>query len=45
MTHYYKLNDNLFTDTPDVDATRAGFGRGLKIAGEDNENVVALCAD
>lgn len=45
MTHYYKLNDNLFTDTPDVDATRAGFGRGLKLAGEDNENVVALCAD
>lgn len=25
--------------------TRKGFGRGLKTAGEQNENVVALCAD
>lgn len=27
------------------DATRAGFGRGLVKAGENDENVVALCAD
>lgn len=27
------------------DATRSGFGRGLKKAGELDENVVALCAD
>jgi transketolase len=28
-----------------LDPTRAGFGRGLKAAGEANEAVVALCAD
>lgn len=28
-----------------TEPTRKGFGRGLKIAGEQNENVVALCAD
>ena len=27
------------------DSTRAGFGRGLVTAGENNENVVGLCAD
>ena len=27
------------------DSTRAGFGRGLVVAGENDENVVALCAD
>ena len=26
-------------------ATRVGFGEGLLLAGKDNENVVALCAD
>lgn len=28
-----------------MEPIRKGFGRGLKIAGEQNENVVALCAD
>lgn len=41
----YPLNDKIYTDTPDVEPTRAGFGRGLKAAGEANPNVVGLCAD
>ena len=41
----YSLNENLYTDTPDVEPTRAGFGRGLKAAGERYPNVVGLCAD
>lgn len=41
----YELNKNIYTDTPDVEPTRMGFGRGLKVAGEKNENVVGLCAD
>lgn len=45
MTKHYPLNENLYTDTPDVEPTRAGFGRGLKRAGESNPNVVAICAD
>lgn len=41
----YPMNNNLFSDTPDLEPIRAGFGRGLRAAGEANENVVALCAD
>lgn len=41
----YTLNDKLFSDTPDVEPTRAGFGRGLKIAGDEDERIVGLCAD
>lgn len=41
----YPLHDKILTDTPDVEPTRAGFGRGLKLAGEKNQNVVGLCAD
>lgn len=41
----YPLNDKIYTDTPDVEPTRTGFGRGLKAAGETNPNVVGLCAD
>ncbi len=41
----YPLNKNLYRDKPDVEPTRAGFGRGLKAAGEKNSNVVGLCAD
>lgn len=44
MTHY-PLADNLFTDDVVKEPNRAGFGRGLKAAGEANEAVVALCAD
>lgn len=41
----YPLNPDLFTDNIKREATRVGFGRGLKKAGEKNEKVVALCAD
>ena len=41
----YPLDPDLFTDAMKFDPTRAGFGRGLKAAGEANEKVVALCAD
>lgn len=44
MSHY-KLVDNLFGDDVKREPIRAGFGRGLKAAGEANEAVVALCAD
>lgn len=44
MSHY-KLADNLFGDDVKREPIRAGFGRGLKAAGEANEAVVALCAD
>lgn len=41
----YPIDPNLFTDEMVFDPIRAGFGRGLKVAGEANEAVVALCAD
>lgn len=41
----YPLDPDLFTDAMKLEPTRAGFGRGLKAAGEANEAVVALCAD
>jgi transketolase len=41
----YPLVDNLFSEDVAKEPTRAGFGRGLKLAGEANEAVVALCAD
>jgi transketolase len=41
----YQLNPQLFSDDVKLEPIRAGFGRGLKVAGEANVNVVALCAD
>lgn len=41
----YSLADNLFDEKVDMEPIRAGFGRGLKHAGELDERVVALCAD
>lgn len=41
----YLLNQDLFTDKVINEPIRAGFGRGLKAAGEANDDVVALCAD
>ena len=41
----YPLNDNIYNEKPEAEATRAGFGRGLKAAGEADERVVGLCAD
>lgn len=43
--HHFPLVDNLFDDSVTSEPIRAGFGRGLRAAGEANENVVALCAD
>lgn len=39
------MNPNILTDSVEVEPIRAGFGRGLKRAGDDDKNVVALCAD
>lgn len=41
----YPLNPKLYNDDVEQEPIRAGFGRGLKAAGEANPNVVALCAD
>ena len=41
----YDLNEKFFHGEFDQDSTRAGFGRGLALAGESNINVVALTAD
>src|SRR5258708_2747395 len=40
-----KLNPKLFEDDVEMVPSRNGFGEGLVIAGEENLNVVALCAD
>ena len=42
---HYPLAHNLYGDDVKKEPIRAGFGRGLKAAGEANEQVVALCAD
>lgn len=41
----YALNPQLFTDDVAKEPIRAGFGRGLKTAGEANTAIVALSAD
>lgn len=41
----YSLNSDILTDAVQSESIRAGFGRGLKKAGELDKNVVALCAD
>lgn len=40
-----KLNPKLFMDDVAQEPIRKGFGVGLKAAGEQNPNIVALCAD
>lgn len=40
-----KLNPKLFNADVEQESMRKGFGRGLLKAGEENENVVGLCAD
>ena len=45
MTAHYSLRDDVFSDDVAQEPTRAGFGRGLKKAGEADERIVALCAD
>lgn len=44
MSDYHLIEDVLADDIKQ-EATRKGFGRGLKLAGEADENVVAACAD
>lgn len=41
----FSLNPHLYDDDVKQEATRAGFGRGLRAAGEANDKIVALCAD
>lgn len=41
----YPLNPDVFSDDVKQEPIRAGFGRGLKAAGEADDRVVALCAD
>jgi transketolase len=40
-----KLNPKLFNSDVEQAPIRKGFGEGLRVAGEENKNVVALCAD
>ena len=44
MSAFYLAPDHL-DEKVVQEATRAGFGRGLKAAGEKDDQVVALCAD
>ena len=41
----FMLNPRAFDEDVAQEPTRAGFGRGLKAAGEVNDAIVALCAD
>lgn len=45
MAINYPLNSELFNENAPSEPIRAGFGRGLKAAGEANDKIVALCAD
>ncbi|TSD02463.1 MAG: transketolase [Parcubacteria group bacterium Athens0714_24] len=40
-----KLNPKIFKDDIEQEPTRFGFGRGLALAGKENKEIVALCAD
>lgn len=40
-----KLNEKIFSDDVEKDATRSGYGEGLLALGELDKNVVALSAD
>src|SRR3990167_6702674 len=40
-----KLNEKMFDEKPEADATRSGYGTGLLALGDENPNVVALSAD
>lgn len=41
----YPLRDDIYTDDVKLEPIRAGYGRGLKAAGEANDQVVGLSAD
>ena len=40
-----RLSKKIFSEDVERVPTRNGYGEGLVLAGEENENVVALCAD
>jgi transketolase len=40
-----KLNPKVFNDDVEQIPIRKGFGEGLVVVGNENKNVVALCAD
>lgn len=40
-----KLNPKIFQKNIEKETTRKGFGEGLVLAAEKNENIVGLCAD
>ncbi len=40
-----KLNQKIFEKDVEQKPTRDGYGKGLVVAGEQNKNVVVLCAD
>lgn len=40
-----KLSEKVFADDIEQKPTRDGYGQGLILAGDENPNVVALCAD
>ena len=42
---HFAIDDRLYGEDAVLEPIRAGFGRGLKAAGEANEKIVALCAD
>lgn len=41
----YAINPKIYDQDVEQEPIRTGFGRGLKAAGEQDERVVALCAD
>lgn len=41
----FLLSPDLYTGDIQQEPTRVGFGRGLKLAGEANSTIVAVCAD
>ena len=45
MNDDLKLNPKIFDEDIEMVPSRSGFGEGLVIAGEEDPNVVALCAD
>lgn len=45
MSHHFPMAENILSDDVQKEPIRAGFGRGLRAAGEANEAIVALCAD
>lgn len=40
-----KLNPKIFKEDIEQEPTRFGYGRGLILAGKENKDVIALCAD